>query len=93
MKSLSNTSQADAHKLEASSNVTMGKTEQRPELERTVTTEHDDPLVKNLTGMGFPRDRSVAVLEKYDYNDDKVGSLSTSSPISSLQRPDNDSKT
>ena len=80
MKSVSNTGQADAHKSDVSSNTIAGKSEQRPELERATTTEHDDPIVKELTGMGFPRDRSVAVLEKYDYNDEKVGSLSVSIP-------------
>jgi epidermal growth factor receptor substrate 15 len=87
MKSLSNTSQATTHKPEVSSNTTASKTEQKPELERAVTTEHDDPILKQLTGMGFPRDRSVAVLEKYDYNDEKVGFLSSSISNSSPQRP------
>jgi len=91
MKSLESSSQADAHKSDASSKPTTGKTEQRPELERTVTTEHDDPILKTLTGMGFSRDRSVAMLEKYDYNDQKVGSHSaspsTSTSISSPRRP------
>lgn len=35
-------------------------------------TEHDDPILKRLTGMGYPRDRSLAALEKFDYNIDKV---------------------
>ncbi|KAL2261953.1 hypothetical protein VTK26DRAFT_2910 [Humicola hyalothermophila] len=30
--------------------------------------EHDDPIVKNLTGMGYSRADAVAALEKYDYN-------------------------
>ncbi|KAI1091471.1 hypothetical protein F5B19DRAFT_458479 [Rostrohypoxylon terebratum] len=29
---------------------------------------HDDPLVKNLTGMGYSRTDAVNALEKYDYN-------------------------
>lgn len=29
---------------------------------------HDDPILKNLTGMGYSRDDAVAALEKYDYN-------------------------
>ncbi|KAK3320519.1 hypothetical protein B0T19DRAFT_450769 [Cercophora scortea] len=30
--------------------------------------EHDDPILKNLTGMGYSRTDSLAALEKYDYN-------------------------
>ncbi|KJZ80302.1 hypothetical protein HIM_00152 [Hirsutella minnesotensis 3608] len=30
--------------------------------------EHDDPIVKNLTSMGYSRVDAVAALEKYDYN-------------------------
>ncbi|POR37405.1 Putative calcium-binding protein [Tolypocladium paradoxum] len=29
---------------------------------------HDDPILKNLTGMGYSRSDAVAALEKYDYN-------------------------
>ncbi|KAI1842870.1 hypothetical protein JX265_011998 [Neoarthrinium moseri] len=29
---------------------------------------HDDPILKNLTGMGYSRQDSLAALEKYDYN-------------------------
>ena len=32
----------------------------------------DDPILKRLTGMGYPRDQSLKALEKYDYNIDKV---------------------
>ena len=35
-------------------------------------TEHDDPILKRLTGMGYPREESLAALEKFDYNIDKV---------------------
>ncbi|KAL8955202.1 MAG: hypothetical protein Q9183_006746 [Haloplaca sp. 2 TL-2023] len=35
-------------------------------------TEHDDPIVKDMTSMGFRRDECVAALEKYDYNTDKA---------------------
>ena len=46
----------------------------KPSLNRAVSTgtEHDDPIVKQLTGMGYSRDVSVAALEKYDYNLGKV---------------------
>ncbi|KAK4225811.1 hypothetical protein QBC38DRAFT_482100 [Podospora fimiseda] len=30
--------------------------------------EHDDPILKNLTSMGYSRKDSLAALEKYDYN-------------------------
>ncbi|GAB1312785.1 hypothetical protein MFIFM68171_02995 [Madurella fahalii] len=30
--------------------------------------EHDDPILKNLTSMGYSRQEAVAALEKYDYN-------------------------
>ncbi|OTB04252.1 hypothetical protein M426DRAFT_59113, partial [Hypoxylon sp. CI-4A] len=33
---------------------------------------HDDPIVKNLTGMGYSRNDAVNALEKYDYNLERV---------------------
>ena len=46
----------------------------KPSLHRVMSegTEHDDPIVKRLTGMGYPRDQSVAALEKFDYHIDMV---------------------
>ena len=46
----------------------------KPPLTRAVSTgtEHDDPILKRLTGMGYPREASVAALEKFDYNIDMV---------------------
>lgn len=46
----------------------------KPALNRgmSVGTEHDDPLVKDLTSMGFKRDECVKALEKFDYNQEKV---------------------
>lgn len=35
-------------------------------------TDHDDPIVERLTGMGYPRESSVRALEKFDYNIDRV---------------------
>ncbi|KAI9795955.1 MAG: hypothetical protein M1833_006603 [Piccolia ochrophora] len=35
-------------------------------------TEHDDPILKKLTSMGYPREASLGALEKYDYNIDKA---------------------
>lgn len=37
-------------------------------------TEHDDPILKRLTGMGYPRQASLSALEKFDYNIDKASS-------------------
>ncbi|KAI2632270.1 hypothetical protein GGR54DRAFT_27132 [Hypoxylon sp. NC1633] len=34
--------------------------------------KHDDPIVKNLTGMGYSRTQAVNALEKYDYNLERV---------------------
>lgn len=34
--------------------------------------EHDDPILKSLTSMGYSRSDAVAALEKYDYNLEKV---------------------
>ncbi|KAL2868699.1 EF hand domain protein [Aspergillus lucknowensis] len=36
------------------------------------TDTQDDPNLQRLTGMGFPRDASLAALEKFDYNIDKA---------------------
>ena len=48
----------------------------KPVLHRGLSTgtEHDDPILKRLTGMGYPRDASLSALEKFDYNIDKVRS-------------------
>jgi epidermal growth factor receptor substrate 15 len=47
---------------------------QRPVPGRALTTgtEHDDPILKRLTAMGFSREESLNALEEYDYNIDKV---------------------
>ncbi|KAL8778348.1 MAG: hypothetical protein Q9213_007458 [Squamulea squamosa] len=46
----------------------------KPPLNRVLSegTEHDDPIVKDMTTMGFKRDDCVKALEKYDYNLDKA---------------------
>ena len=46
----------------------------KPPLNRVMSedTEHDDPILTRLTGMGYPRKESLAALEKFDYNLDKV---------------------
>lgn len=50
-------------------------------LNRTVTEdpEQDDPILKRLTGMGYPRADSLQALEKFDYNLDKVRTIYTCS--------------
>lgn len=44
------------------------------EVSRLMTEEgvHDDPILKNLTSMGYSRKDAVAALEKYDYNLERV---------------------
>ncbi|MCJ1474984.1 hypothetical protein MMC13_003644 [Lambiella insularis] len=53
---------------------------QKPQVARALTpgTEHDDPILKRLTGMGYPRDESLSALEKFDYNLDKAADYLTS---------------
>ena len=50
-----------------------GKAEM-PSLGRALTpgTEHDDPILKRLTGMGYPRTDALNALEKFDYDINKV---------------------
>jgi len=38
----------------------------------TETGTHDDPILKNLTGMGYSRTEALSALEKYDYNLERV---------------------
>lgn len=47
---------------------------QRPQPGRALSagTEHDDPILKRLTAMGWSREESLAALERFDYNIDKV---------------------
>ena len=51
-----------------------GKAAEKPAMKRTVTedTTTDDPILKDLTGMGYPRGESLKALERFDYNLDKV---------------------
>ncbi|KAK2002432.1 UBA/TS-N domain-containing protein [Colletotrichum falcatum] len=44
--------------------------ETRPAPGRALTqsSEHDDPILKNLTSMGYSREDAILALEKYDYN-------------------------
>lgn len=54
------------------SDTVTSSTSTKPSLGRTPTTDHDDPILKRLTGMGYPREESLAALEQFDYNLDKV---------------------
>lgn len=51
-----------------------GKVVEKPAVKRTMTedTTMDDPILKELTGMGYARGESLQALEKFDYNLDKV---------------------
>ena len=46
----------------------------RPSIGRALTEAgvHDDPILKNLTNMGYGRSDALAALEKYDYNLERV---------------------
>lgn len=54
---------------------------QRPQPGRALSTgtEHDDPILKRLTAMGWSREESLDALEKFDYNIDKVRELARAS--------------
>lgn len=56
-----------------------------PQLGRAVSTgtEHDDPILKRLTGMGYPRDKALKALETYDYDIDRVSSCKGESAMNS----------
>jgi epidermal growth factor receptor substrate 15 len=45
-----------------------------PQLGRAISqgTEHDDPILKKLTGMGYARNDALDALEKFDYDINKV---------------------
>lgn len=51
-----------------------GKAAEKPAIQRTMTedTTTDDPILKELTGMGYPRGESLQALERFDYNLDKA---------------------
>lgn len=59
----------------AATTATTGK--ERPVIGRALTEAgvHDDPILKNLTGMGYDRLKALDALEKYDYNLERVSSL------------------
>jgi epidermal growth factor receptor substrate 15 len=47
---------------------------QMPQLGRAISsgTEHDDPILKKLTSMGYSRNEALDALEKYDYDINKA---------------------
>ncbi|EON61635.1 hypothetical protein W97_00850 [Coniosporium apollinis CBS 100218] len=51
-----------------------------PQLGRALSagTEHDDPILKKLTGMGYPRQDALNALEKFDYDINKAADYLTS---------------
>ncbi|KAK0661750.1 EH domain-containing and endocytosis protein 1 [Lasiodiplodia hormozganensis] len=51
-----------------------GDEAEKPHLGRALSagTEHDDPILKNLTSMGYQRGDALAALEKYDYDINKA---------------------
>lgn len=52
-----------------------GAATERPAVAGRALTEegqHDDPILKNLTSMGYARGQALAALEKYDYNLERV---------------------
>lgn len=54
--------------------------------------EHDDPILKNLTGMGYSRKEALAALEKYDYNLERV-SLPAAAAAAAHDDDDDDART
>jgi len=51
----------------------------RPQPGRALSTgtEHDDPILKRLTAMGWSREESLNALEQFDYNIDKAADFLT----------------
>lgn len=58
------------------------KEPERPSPPGRLLTEagvHDDPILKNLTTMGYSRQDALSALEKYDYNLERVSPIPTCS--------------
>lgn len=70
------TSQPEPPKPVGNGTATTGTAKERPQIGRALTESgvHDDPILKNLTGMGYARNDALAALEKYDYNLERVSS-------------------
>ena len=52
------------------------KAPSRPDVVQRSLTGEDDPILKDLTSMGYPRQEALQALEKYDYNLDVVSQTS-----------------
>ncbi|KAI0011656.1 hypothetical protein F4779DRAFT_171416 [Xylariaceae sp. FL0662B] len=73
--SLDSPTEATARNSEENKSPGQSQSASRPSnLGRALTDEgkHDDPIVKNLTGMGYSRADAINALEKYDYNLERV---------------------
>ncbi|KAI0484223.1 hypothetical protein GGR56DRAFT_612853 [Xylariaceae sp. FL0804] len=59
----------------------------RPSAGRALTEEgkHDDPIVKDLTAMGYTRQAAVNALEKHDYNIDRAADYLANNSSSNLE--------
>ncbi|EFQ32188.1 UBA/TS-N domain-containing protein [Colletotrichum graminicola] len=68
--SLDSPSDANANPTASAPALVPPATETRPAPGRALTqsSEHDDPILKNLTSMGYSREDAILALEKYDYN-------------------------
>jgi epidermal growth factor receptor substrate 15 len=75
----------DKEEAAASSSKSQQLSPQMPAIGRALSsgTEHDDPILKKLTGMGYGRNDALSALEQYDYDINKV---STTAPFSSYER-------
>lgn len=68
----------DNEEATASTSKSQTLSPQMPALGRAISsgTEHDDPILKKLTGMGYGRNEALSALEKYDYDINKVSTWS-----------------
>lgn len=64
----------DSPTPKATSPVVPSSRAEPPQLARGMSTssEHDDPILKRLTGMGYSRGKALDALEMYDYDINKV---------------------
>lgn len=63
---------AEAGKEAGSNGLLSGPRPAGPGRALTEDGEHDDPILKNLTSMGYSRGDALNALEKYDYNLERV---------------------
>ncbi|KAL5116673.1 hypothetical protein ACEQ8H_005422 [Pleosporales sp. CAS-2024a] len=69
----------DKEEAAASSKGGLSPPPQMPPLGRAISTgtEHDDPILKKLTGMGYARNDALDALEKFDYDINKAADYLT----------------